>query len=51
MLGDIGSVISLNEMAQSLRSDPPESNLILMMKKPLPKEKDKCMCKQSQLLE
>ena len=29
-------MIRLNEMAQVLRSDPPENNL---MKKPLPKEK------------
>ena len=45
MLGDIGSMIRLNEMAQSLRSDPPENNLILIMKKPLSKKKGKRVCR------
>ena len=38
MLGDIGSMIRFNEMVQPLRSNPPENKLILIIKKPLPKE-------------
>ena len=38
MLGDIGNMIRFNEMAQPLRSNPPENKLILIIIKPLPKE-------------